>query len=73
MVGTPDYMAPEIIQGKSHDHAVDWWSLGVIIYELLTSIPPFNDDNEEKTFDNILNLRMQWPKIGVIYKIILLI
>lgn len=44
VIGTPDYLAPEILIGKGHNEMVDWWSLGVIAFELLTGIPPFNDE-----------------------------
>lgn len=65
IVGTPDYMAPEIIKGLDcNDRSVDLWSLGVILYEFLVGVPPFNDDTMEKIFDNIVNNRMEWPNIG---------
>jgi serine/threonine protein kinase len=65
IVGTPDYIAPEILEGKGqHGKCVDWWSLGVMIYEFLTSVPPFNDDSKELVYDNIRNLRIVWPNIG---------
>ncbi|KAI3642169.1 hypothetical protein MP228_011724 [Amoeboaphelidium protococcarum] len=53
-LGTPDYLAPELLTGLSHNAAVDWWSLGICIYEFLVGIPPFNDDSPEQIFQNIL-------------------
>eukprot|EP01119_Soliformovum_irregulare_P015523 TRINITY_DN4370_c0_g3_i2.p1 TRINITY_DN4370_c0_g3~~TRINITY_DN4370_c0_g3_i2.p1 ORF type:complete len:740 (-),score=160.35 TRINITY_DN4370_c0_g3_i2:85-2304(-) len=47
MVGTPDYLAPEVILGTGHGQAVDWWSLGVIAFEFLTGFPPFNGDSAQ--------------------------
>ncbi|CAD8068612.1 unnamed protein product [Paramecium sonneborni] len=65
IIGTPDYIAPEIIQGVSvTNYSADYWSLGVIMYEMLCGIAPFNDDTVEKIFENILNLRIEWPKLG---------
>lgn len=46
-VGTPDYLAPEILLGTEHGYAADWWSVGVILFELLTGTPPFNSDHPE--------------------------
>jgi len=54
IVGTADYVAPEVIQGKEHTFALDYYSLGVIIYEFLTGGLPFNDDTPEKIFKNAL-------------------
>jgi serine/threonine protein kinase len=63
-VGTPDYLAPEILSGIGHDSAVDWWSLGVVCYEFLTGIPPFNADTPDQVFQNILdeNYKIKWPQ-----------
>ena len=44
--------------------SLDWWSVGVILYELLVGLPPFNDDSVEKIFQNIVNLKIEWPSIG---------
>jgi len=65
IVGTPDYIAPEIIRGEDcNDKAIDLWSLGVILYEFMVGIPPFNDETIDKIFTNILHMKMEWPDIG---------
>jgi serine/threonine protein kinase len=65
IVGTPDYIAPEIIKGDSMaSKTLDWWSFGVIAYELLCGLPPFNDNTVEKIFENIMSLTIVWPDIG---------
>ncbi|CAJ2655274.1 unnamed protein product [Trifolium pratense] len=62
VVGTPDYLAPEILLGMGHGATADWWSVGVILYELLVGIPPFNAEHPQQIFDNIINRDIQWPK-----------
>lgn len=61
IVGTPDYMAPEVLNGEESDKPVDWWAVGVILYEFLVGIPPFNSDTVQEIFDNIENIRFEWP------------
>ncbi|KAJ3280638.1 camp-dependent protein kinase catalytic subunit [Blyttiomyces sp. JEL0837] len=58
--GTPDYIAPEIIANKPYKMAVDWWSLGVLIFELTSGKTPFGDDTSEKIYDNIQAGRIKW-------------
>ena len=53
-VGTPDYIAPEILMGKPHSFAVDLWSLGVMVYEFVIGVPPFHGKNEKDTHERIL-------------------
>ncbi|XP_057793956.1 probable serine/threonine protein kinase IRE4 isoform X2 [Salvia miltiorrhiza] len=62
-VGTPDYLAPEILLGTEHGYAADWWSVGIIFFELITGVPPFNADHPENIFDNILSRNIPWPSI----------
>ncbi|KAM9489372.1 serine/threonine-protein kinase greatwall isoform 2-T2 [Clarias gariepinus] len=61
ILGTPDYLAPELLVGKNHDFMVDWWALGVCLFEFLTGVPPFNDETPQLVFQNILNRDIPWP------------
>ena len=60
--GTPDYLSPELLLGAKHDESVDWWSLGVCLYEFLVGITPFADETPELIFDNILKHQIEWPE-----------
>ncbi|KAK7287087.1 hypothetical protein RIF29_00119 [Crotalaria pallida] len=61
MCGTLEYMAPEIILGKGHDKAADWWSVGILLFEMLTGKPPFCGGNREKIQQKIVKDRMKLP------------
>uniref|UniRef100_A0A8C3GHA0 Serine/threonine-protein kinase greatwall n=1 Tax=Cairina moschata TaxID=8855 RepID=A0A8C3GHA0_CAIMO len=62
ILGTPDYLAPELLLTKPHGAAVDWWALGVCLFEFLTGIPPFNDETPTQVFQNILKRDIPWPE-----------
>ena len=59
MIGTADYIAPEILKKQEADHGADWWALGVMIFEILTGGLPFNAKTPEEVFDNILHMRIR--------------
>lgn len=61
-VGTPDYLAPETVNGLGQDELSDWWSLGCILFECLYGRPPFTADTPELVFQNILDRKIQWPE-----------
>ena len=64
VVGTPDYLAPEALLGTGGGKpTIDWWAVGVTLYEFLVGIPPFNDDTPEKIFQRILDCRIIWPEV----------
>lgn len=63
-MGTPDYLAPELLLGTGHGPEVDWWSLGAILYEFVTGCPPFNADTPEVRTElwQIIAFLMLWTK-----------
>ncbi|XP_045527797.1 serine/threonine-protein kinase greatwall isoform X2 [Pieris brassicae] len=62
ILGTPDYLAPELLLRQGHGPQVDWWALGVCLYEFMTGIPPFNDETPQAVFNNILSKNIEWPE-----------
>ncbi|KAG5569794.1 hypothetical protein H5410_059560 [Solanum commersonii] len=64
-VGTHEYLAPEVISGQGHGSAVDWWTLGVFLYELIFGTTPFKGENNEKTLVNILKKPLTFPRIAI--------
>uniref|UniRef100_A0A5B7B7G5 non-specific serine/threonine protein kinase n=1 Tax=Davidia involucrata TaxID=16924 RepID=A0A5B7B7G5_DAVIN len=60
-VGTEEYIAPEIITGAGHSSAIDWWALGIFLYEMLYGRTPFRGKNRQKTFANILHKDLTFP------------
>ncbi|XP_022731591.1 phototropin-1 [Durio zibethinus] len=61
-VGTEEYIAPEIITGAGHTSAVDWWALGILIYEMLYGYTPFRGKTRQKTFANVLQKDLKFPR-----------
>ncbi|CAN6604942.1 serine/threonine-protein kinase Ypk3p [Trichomonascus vanleenenianus] len=60
-LGTPVFMAPEVLEGKDYDYAVDWWSLGAVTYDLLTGSPPFPGNNHQKIIEKIKKTKLKLP------------
>lgn len=61
LCGTIEYMSPEIILGKGHDKAADWWSVGILLFEMLTGQPPFHGGNREKIQKKIVKDKLKLP------------
>ena len=62
LCGTPEYFSPEIITREGHNKAADWWSYGILLYEMLFGMPPFYSKNTEKMFDLITKAELKFPK-----------
>ncbi|GAB1227251.1 hypothetical protein ENUP19_0346G0040 [Entamoeba nuttalli] len=59
--GTAAYLAPEILLGEKYDSAVDWWSFGILTYEMMVGIPPFYSEDEREMYQNIVNEAVRYP------------
>ncbi|XP_059813605.1 protein kinase C alpha type-like isoform X6 [Hypanus sabinus] len=60
--GTPDYIAPEIITYQPYGKSVDWWSYGVLLYEMLAGQPPFDGEDEDELFQSVLDRTVSYPR-----------
>jgi protein-serine/threonine kinase len=61
-VGTHEYLAPEIIKGEGHGSAVDWWTFGIFLYELLFGITPFRGGDNRATLFNVVGQPLRFPE-----------
>ncbi|CAM9898900.1 unnamed protein product, partial [Sphacelaria rigidula] len=61
MCGTLDYLPPEMVEGRAHDNTVDIWSLGVLAYEFLVGVPPFEAEGHDATYRRISRVDLRWP------------
>lgn len=64
--GTPEYLAPELLLGNGYTKTVDWWTLGVLLYEMLTGLPPFYDENTNEMYRKILQEPLTFPSHDIV-------
>jgi len=60
--GTPEYLAPEVLKGKGYGKAVDWWSFGSLVYEMLTGLPPFYSQDVQEMYRKIMTEKLKFPQ-----------
>jgi serine/threonine protein kinase len=59
--GTPEYIAPEMVDGTGHDFSVDWWAVGVLVYEMLIGVTPFFNRNKQVLMSKIRHSKVVFP------------
>lgn len=64
--GTPEYLAPELLLGQGYTKTVDWWTLGVLLFEMLTGLPPFYDENTNDMYRKILSEPLHFPSQDIV-------
>ncbi|KAF8592497.1 Pkinase-domain-containing protein [Ramaria rubella] len=65
-VGTEEYIAPEVIENNGHTSAVDWWTLGILMYEMIFATTPFKGETRTDTFSNVMKLNVGFPESPVV-------
>merc|ERR1712094_35257 len=63
LVRTPEYIAPEVLLNKGHGKPVDWWTLGILVYEMIVGYPPFVDEDPMGIYQKILSGKIVFPKL----------
>ena len=64
LCGTPEYIAPEVLLNKGHGKGVDWWTLGILLYEMLAGDPPFVDEDPMGIYQRVLAGKVRFPRNG---------
>uniref|UniRef100_A0A0K0DRE4 Protein kinase domain-containing protein n=1 Tax=Angiostrongylus cantonensis TaxID=6313 RepID=A0A0K0DRE4_ANGCA len=62
LCGTPAYLAPESLSRDGHSQSVDWWALGILIYEMLVGHAPFRGNNIVKVYESIMEYKLKFPR-----------